>query len=169
MAMELIAQYEVSTPVENVVFNSIPQDGTSLMIKISARKTTDWWPIYFQFNGDTGGNYNQLYLRGNSSQTAETALQQGRVNIFIGAATKSDHPANDFSTGEILLANYSSSSRAKSWSSENSNLMSDTTREHYLDLRGGTYDSTSPITSFKVFALNNNFAQYTTFSIYKIS
>jgi hypothetical protein len=142
-----------------IVFSSIPATYKHLQVRGIARNTTADGNVRVQFNSDTGNNYSdhQLYSDGGgyaSYATTSAAYMQ------IGNMSTS---SNIFSTHVIDILDYA-----------NTNIHKTIKVLHGYDLNGGgllqyfsgNWRSTSAITTVRVFAGNNNFAQYSAFALY---
>jgi hypothetical protein len=145
----------------SIDFTSIPQTYTDLKIVLSARGTTDS-SILGEFNGVTTG-YSTRFFRGNGS----TAASSTSSDLRVGVLNPSSYTASVFSTSEIYIPNYTSSTQ-KSISVESANENNATT--NYMFLAVGLSTATAAITSIK---LKNdggeNFVQYTTATLYGVS
>jgi hypothetical protein len=142
-----------------IVFSSIPATYTHLQVRGIARNTTADGNVRVQFNSDTASNYSdhQLYADGGSTAsyttTSTTYMQVGNMPTS----------ANYFSEHIIDILDYTNTNKFK------------TIRTlHGYDLNGsgliqyfsGNWRSSSAITTVRVFAGNNNFAQYSSFALY---
>lgn len=147
----------------SIVFNSIPQTYTDLLIKISAR------------TNDSGANnsWNLVFTLNSTSTISSIAFRAFGSGYTYGTATDSvlrmlepsDYTASTFSNSEIYIPNYTNSSN-KSWSASgvNENDGTDTAAA----LVAGLTSITAPVTSITLAPKSGSFVQYTTAHIYGI-
>lgn len=167
MAKTLIETITVGAGgVAAIEFTSIPQTGTDLLLVLSARadSATNATSALVRFNSDTGSNYTFLRLTGDgSSVTSSTVTGNAAYHMF--SVTGSTATSNTFGNSALRIANYTSSS-AKSISqdgvTENNNTASRQT------ITAQTWTGTSPISTITLTTFNN-FVQYSTASLYKIT
>lgn len=161
MGMELVEFIEVgSGGAGSIEFTSIPQDGVDLVILISARSDRTFNHDAMQISlNSTGGTYRKLTGNGSSVSSPEGFTL---TNIFFAG---SPITANTFGNAQVYISNYTSSTN-KSVSvdsvSENNDTISD------QGIEAGLSTLTSAVTSIQLDPINN-FVQYTTASLYKIT
>jgi len=162
----LINSYTVgSGGASSVVFNSIPQTYTDLLMKFSVqtnRGTFSSDPIYIYPNGLSSSltGITLFNANGNVGSNTESFGVEAENNIF---------GSNYFGNGEVYLTNYSSSSNYKNWlgaSAVDSNVSSG--QMNYVGINTGLWSSTSAITSITFNKLGSLFNQYSTFYLYGI-
>tara|TARA_R110000796_G_scaffold156428_1_gene273240 strand:+ start:495 stop:1007 length:513 start_codon:yes stop_codon:yes gene_type:complete len=168
MGMTLIETIEVgSGGASSIEFTGIPQDATSLVLKISARNASAGFRSYrLQFNGETGFTnpvYSMRGLGGDGSSTfniSEPNKSEFQISVQGTATT-----ANTFTSAELMFSNYASST-AKSASFEITTENNAT--EAYARLVAASYNNTSPITAI---ALSDSqlLVEHSTFSLYMIT
>ena len=168
MTMTLVETIEVgSGGAASIEFTSIPQDGTDLLFVASARgdNADEQTDLRVEFNSDTTqANYTFLRLVGNGAVASST----GNVSI-AGIANGDTATSNTFSSHQIYISNYTSSS-SKSLSGESvTENNSSTENTYFQSLNSMLYGPTSAITSIKIFGGGANLKQYSTASLYKIS
>lgn len=167
MAYELIETIEVgSGGASSIEFTSIPQDGTDLLLVLSARSDSasiDRLARVF-FNSDTGSNYSVVELEGTGSG-AFTNSFTGQTFGRLGNVNADTSTSNTFGNLQIYVSNYTSSTD-KSFSSECIAENNATTASQILT--ANKYTSTSAITTMSVDAFSN-FLEHTTASLYKIT
>lgn len=162
----------------NITFSSIPQTYTDLCLYMSCRITGNGEgsnpPIMrgeVTFN-TTGAGYAimMLYALPNQSPTQNAAGGDGSGRSFyFGSFTSAlaSH-AGAFSSGNVYIQDYTSSTKYKTYSIESTVQTNSASAE--LDFASGTWKSNSPITDIKINPYDlTNFAQYTTISLYGIS
>jgi hypothetical protein len=149
----------------SVVFNSIPQTYTDLVIKYSTRCSASgpFQSVFFRFNGDSSAVYSGhrfWYYSGFASNSYASGTSNN-----LNWTTGNTATANTFGTGEITVLNYRSSS-GKSFSSE---LMSEnnSASEVVTGIASGLYSTSSAITSLTLIG-ETSFMQHSTFTLYGI-
>ena len=154
----------------SVGFNNIPQTFTDLKVVVSARSTqagTNKFITYY-FNATQGTSYSSRRLTGDGSSAASSA-QANDSSIYINSSLPAASiTANTFGNLEIYIPNYTSSNFKQ--------VIIDAVLENnattgYQQMMAGLFRSTSPITSMvlEVGDYGNNYAQYSTFSLYGIT
>ena len=146
----------------SVVFNSIPNTYTDLLIKFSAKDnsaSTGGNIINVSFN--TGGTLSDKLLYGNGSSAAS-----GSYAGMVGEVDTSATTANTFSNNEIYIPNYTSSN-AKSFSTDG--VTENNATLAYATLNAGLWTKTpqEAITSITI-SNANTIQQYSTFYLYGI-
>jgi hypothetical protein len=162
-----IATYTVgSGGIASIDFLNIPQTYTDLVIKLSARSNGGFANMQIQFNGDTtAGNYNWRYIRGTGAAANSSAGGSTEPSIYLGEASANGDTANTFGNHEIYIPNYTSSNR-KSVSTDAVSENNGTTA--YTHLIADIWNSTSPITSIKIYSGTGNLVQHTTAHLYGV-
>ena len=163
--MELIETKTVgSGGASYIEFTSIPQTYTDLLVKVSVRAnggSNTHENFQLDFNG-SGSNQSYRDLFG-----ANGSVSSGTSTSYINSFPAANATANTFSNAEWYIPNYTSSNY-KSISMDNT---SENNASNGQDtLVAGLWSSTSAITSIRINNYNsNNFAQYSTASLYGIS
>lgn len=149
-----------------ITFSNIPQTYTDLVIKMSARGTGTAanQTAYLQFNGDTGANYSSKYLYGDGSTAASGTSTS---YIFLGGAADNGATANTFCNNEVYIPNYIAAN-FKSVSVDSARENNSASTYTTLALWAGLWNSTSAISSLSISIFSNNFAQYSTFTLYGV-
>ena len=154
----------------SVGFNNIPQTFTDLKVVVSARSTqagTNKFITYY-FNGTQGTSYSSRRLTGDGS-SATSSAQANDSSIYINSSLPAASiTANTFGNLEIYIPNYTGSNFKQ--------VIIDSVLENnastaYQQMMAGLFRSTSPITSMvlEVGDYGNNYAQYSTFTLYGIT
>lgn len=173
----LLNRVELNTSAASVTFSNIPQTGYTDLKIVASTRVTDAGegsnpPISrgeITFNG-SGGNYTVKMLYGlpNQSPSANSAGGgPGSRSFYAGSSVSSLGTANTFSSFEIYIPNYTSSSaKLISIDDVTENNATATT----LDFTTILWDGTAAITSIKLNPYNlGSFAQYSTFSLYGVA
>lgn len=146
----------------NIEFTSIPASYTDLLLKISARSVRSATADFLQINiNSSASNFTARYLEGNGA-----TIVSGTDTVFIGSFPGASSTASTFGNFELYLPNYAGSTN-KSISADSATENNATTA--YIDLVASLWSQTTVITSVKILsATANNFAQYTTATLYGI-
>jgi hypothetical protein len=159
MTMTLIETKTLGTAAASIEFTSIPQDGTDLVVLISARNSVDTSTGTIAFN--TGGTYTRRRLQGNGT-TANSSMPSD--DYFIGATS---FTANTFGNSVIYIPNYTAS-QAKSYSVDGVTENNATTS--FASLYAGLWSETAAITSITFTpGSGGNFIIDSTISLYKMT
>lgn len=150
-----------------IIFSSIPQTYKHLQVRYLARGTrvspSDY--CYFQFNGDTGSNYqeHQLYGTGSTPVSGSDNVQTYINTMNIAGSTMS---TNVFGVGVLDILDYANTNKYKTTrmiTAADSNTVGGV-----VSFESGHWRSTSGITSIRFFPLGANFVQYSHFALYGI-
>jgi hypothetical protein len=147
----------------SVTFSGIPQTGyTDLVVKLTGRNTSsgDWFNI--SFNGSTA-NFNTRNIFGTGGAAVSNSRADG-VEAFVN--NNSSTTASTFSSSEIYIPNYTSSSN-KSFSIDSVTENNGTTA--YSILSAGLWSNSAAITSITLTPVANSLAQYSTFYLYGVA
>ena len=151
--------------IETIEFTGIPQDGVDLVLKVSTRSATVYTASKFTLNNDTSASYSRLDLNGNGAQFSSGSFASLNFGIAFYQPT-SAYTANTFGNGQMYLSNYTSATN-KSISHDSVSENNNTTA--FQGLIATSYLTTNPITSIQLFQSSDNFAEYSTASLYKIT
>lgn len=164
MGMTLVETVTVgSGGAASIEFTSIPQDGVDLLCVFGFRSTTTNGGMAITLNNDSGSNYNSIRLYGQSGSVGSNSYTS--YSYLQAQAADSNDTAGLFNNAHFYLSNYTSSS-AKTLSSDDVGGV-DGAR---LAIWAHNYTGTSPVTILKLAgAAAQNFAQYSTASLYKIT
>jgi hypothetical protein len=147
-------------------FTSIPQTFTDLLIKISARASSDTGsaPILMSING----SYSNLTFKRIQGPGSGTVISQsgsgsgGAGGIFT---TDSGATANTFGSGEVYIPNYTSANY-KSYSIDSTNENNNS--NSYFSVVSGLWSDNSAITSLTFTQEAGSTANNSTFYLYGI-
>ncbi len=153
----------------DVEFTSIPGTYTHLQIRWIARSARSGFAddnMAMQLNGNTGNNYAWHQLNGNGT-AASAAADSSIANLRCGRMTGATAGASTFGVGVIDILDYTNTNKyrtVRTLSGEDNN------GDGLITLFSGLYQSTTAITSIKLFSQTgaNNFAQYSHFALYGI-
>lgn len=163
MSMSLIQTVTVSgTTTSTVTFSSIPQDGTDLVLLVSARSSTTDPNLTMTFNG-VSTTYSGRAFGG----TGSTAFSENVSVNLDSSATPSTYTANTFGNSQVLICNYAETTvkRMSLDSVQENNATSSVQR-----LAALSWSGTSAITLLSVTsAAGATLVAGSTFSLYKIT
>jgi hypothetical protein len=149
-----IATQTLGSAAASVTFSSIPQGYTDLVIVFNGTSASSH-TASLQFNSDTGSNYSNTYLLGESGATAS-----GRTSNTTSSAQF--YPQTTIGTAVINIANYSNTTTYKTILTRWSNT------GNYALANVGLWRSTAAINTVLFTGNGTNFQTGSTFSIYGI-
>lgn len=166
MTMELIQTQTLGTAAASVVFTSIPQDGTDLVLLGSVRTARALANdnVRLRFNSDnTEGNYTARVVYGNGS-----GVSSFTENSYIGDVNGNTSTADTFSSISIYTPNYTGSTTK---SSSVDTVSENNATAAYQSLIARRWNNTAAITSMEIgfTATGANLVAGSTFSLYKIT
>lgn len=147
----------------SIEFGSIPQTYTDLVLLYSGRSTraASGDDFYIRFNGlSTNLSSTALYGTG----LAAASFSDASV-AYVGYFTGDTATASVFSNGSIYIPNYTASV-AKSISGDAVNENNATGATQLFG--AGLWNNTAAITQINIYALNGNWKQYSSASLYGI-
>jgi|688.fasta_scaffold29267_12 hypothetical protein len=167
-ALESIATVTVgSGGAANIEFTSIPGTYQHLQIRFIGRQTNssvDGGFAKVQLNGDTGSNYNYHALWANGATVYADTSGTGTV-MYPLRATTATQTASVFGAGVADILDYASSSKTTviraltGWDNNGSGL---------IYLNSNLWTSTAAVTSIKLTAGANDWAQHTTAALFGV-
>ena len=148
----------------NVEFTSIPQTYTDLVLLYSGRSTraAGGDDLYIRFNG-LSTNLSSRTLYGTGS--AATSFSDASV-AYVGYFTGDTGTASVFSNGSIYIPNYTAAT-AKSISGDSVNENNGTAAIQQVN--AALWNATAAINQINLYALNGNWKQYSSVSLYGIN
>lgn len=165
MTMALIESKTLATATASIEFTSIPQDGTDLVLFVSARTNatdaSDGAAVRVNPNGSTTSKTERV-LRGTGSSTSSST-----DTFFNLRANPSNFTANTFGNSSVYIPNYTGNS-FKTMSADGVNENNATSAQQ--EIRAWLWSNTSAITSLTIAAIGSNqMVAGTTISLYKIT
>jgi hypothetical protein len=109
LSYKKIASQELTTTTASVVFTSIPQTYTDLMVRFTARANTADTNVnvYLRFNGDNAGVYSSRQMSWYSTATNYNQSVSGRTQIDNGPwATGANITSNVFASNTVYVPRY---------------------------------------------------------------
>jgi hypothetical protein len=152
----------------NVEFTSIPGTYTHLQIRglIRCTRSDTAVDVNLQVNSDTGSNYADHALYGSGS--AAGAFGGGSADrIRFLWAPAANNTASFFGGAVADMLDYANTNKYKTFRTLTGGD-GNATLENQVSLRSGLWQSTSAITSIKLFFSVGNFAQYSHIALYGI-
>jgi hypothetical protein len=163
-AYESIMTATVSTAVGYVEFTSIPSTFTHLQIRLINDTSAGDINIRAQFNGDTGGNYSwhTLYADGGGSAYSDF---NGVSSTYYGSFSRGGNGSGVFGASVVDILDYKNTNKYKTIKSLTGK---DNNGGGAIWLSSGLWQSTTAISSIKIFPESGNFNQYSNFALYGI-
>ena len=146
-------------------FTNIPQIYTDLVLKVSVRSTnasstaSEYYGIGFN-----GATTNQSYRRISGDGT--NILSTNGTLLLVGGIPSAGWTSNTFSNCSIYIPNYTGSNN-KSFSTD-SVAENNSSTINSLDLVASLWSQTAAITSIQILPRRDNFAQYSSATLYGI-
>lgn len=145
-----------------IIFSSIPQTYTDLILKISTKTSFDW--LLCEFNNSGGTAYSQQYLKGDG--TSVTGGTQNSKPAAYATITGQNVTSNAFGNAELYISDYAGSNK-KSISGDGVSEANQQAAYGYLT--ASMWDNTSAINQIKLTKSGgDNFDEHSTFYLYGI-
>jgi hypothetical protein len=159
--MQLIQTKTLALAAASIEFTSIPQDGTDLVILVSARTTeaSAFTGLTVRFNGSTT-DYTMVRLFTNST----TPASDSSVGVLI--LNGSTSTASTFSNVSIYVPNYAGSTN-KPFSTDG--VAEQNAAANFNGITAGLWSNTSAITSVTLLGAAGNLDTGSTISLYGIT
>ena len=143
----------------SITFTSISSNYTHLQIRAIGKLSAGAQEILFQFNSDTGSNYNSHQLYGDGASVVANAKGTSSNGwITYWAAT-------GFGSAVLDILDYKNTNKYKTTKSLGGH---DLNGSGYILLRSGLWMNTSAITNISIFPVSGNFTEYSQFALYGI-
>jgi hypothetical protein len=167
MTMTLIETKALVSAAASIVFTSIPQDGTDLVLFMSLRGThSGVSQINIQFNSSGGTAYSDRFLQGSGSAPGSGSRASQPV-IRVTSLPGTNFTSNTFGNTKAYIFNYSGAT-AKGVSLQG--VTENNATESYMELVAGLWNDTSAITSITLTNQSgSNFDTNSVASLYKIT
>jgi hypothetical protein len=166
--MTLIETKTLGTAAASIEFTSIPQDGTDLVVLISARSPAALTLISLGiFFNTAAADTSWRFLFGNGS-SASSSSATGVNDFYFADAPGSSATSNTFGNAEVYIPNYTGSQQ-KSISS--SGVAENNATTAAQSIHAGLCTKTAPITSLTVrgYLGTQDLASGSTVSLYKVT
>ena len=149
-----------ATSVASITFAAIPTGYKHLQVRAFGKgATAGGRQILFQFNGDTGSNYNSHHIYGDGS----SAVAQAKGTSTNGWVTYWD--SSQFGVAVMDILDYTNTNKNKTTRTLGG---FDANGSGFVLLRSGLWMSTSAITSISLFTDSGNFTQNSQFTLYGV-
>jgi hypothetical protein len=162
-----LGEFTLASAQANIEFTNIPQTYKHLQIRGIARDTaanTGLAGLFIQFNLDTGSNYARHNLVGNGSSASATAATSTTF-LILGQSPRNNETAGRFGGFVCDILDYQNTNKYKT---TRSLLGSDLNGSGEVRLTSGLWQSSSAITSIKIYSENGNLAQYSSFALFGV-
>ena len=168
-ALTQIAQQTLSSPVSFVTFSSIPATFTTLILIVSTASSTGGTgtaSIQMQFNGDSGGNYDWVYILGTIS--AATSGDAGsQTSLFVGNIPLAGDATNSAGSATITIPSYAATAFLHNFLANNFAIANSLTGSALqLIQTGGVWNNTAAINSITLNCSSGNFIAGSVFTLY---
>ena len=168
-ALTQIAQQTLSSPVSFVTFSSIPATFTTLILIVSTASSTGGTgtaSIQMQFNGDSGGNYDWVYILGTIS--AATSGDAGsQTSLFVGNIPQAGDATNSAGSATITIPSYAATTFLHNFLANNFAIANSLTGSALqLIQTGGVWNNTAAINSITLNCSSGNFIAGSVFTLY---
>jgi len=160
----LISSNVLSSSAASVTFSSIPATYTDLVLRVSARGDNTGLLLEMTLNSATSTYSNTLLL--GDGATASSTRNTGQAYLRAGYVNPSGSTASTFSSGEIYIPNYTSTTD-KAMSSLGMTENNATTA--YIANYANLWQTSSAITSISLQVTGQNFVSGSSFYLYGIS
>lgn len=163
----LIASNVLGSSAASVTFSAIPQTFTDLVLRVSARhQTTTDSSLLILFNSSTTSDYSYTELGGSQGTTSYSVRTAGGTLFSIIGMNNPTTAANTFSSVEIYIPNYTSSTNKPVYSfSVTENNATGGGSDAFILATSLLRSNTSTISSI---TLTQNFATGCSFYLYGI-
>lgn len=163
MTMTLIESKVLASTQASIEFSSIPQDGTDLVLLMSARNVNNT-AVRVSFNGViTNQSSKLLYGTGSS---AAGGNEPSILYTYAGASLSSD-TTNTFGNAQVYIPNYAITTIQKSVSLDGVSENNATSANQSIS--AGFWASTAAISSIQLTPATGNIEVGSTFWLYKIT
>jgi hypothetical protein len=166
----LISSNVLGSNTSTITFSSIPSTYTDLVLLCSVRAVyaSSFSSLRAYFNGDSSALASTTRLTGDGASASTSRDANISQGVFGGFTTANSSTSNTFSSHELYIPNYLSTTSKPIWATGAHETDAATA---YIQLNAGLWRNTSAITSITVqdFAGGvNNFAAGSSFYLYGI-
>ena len=153
---EPIATQTLGSAAASVIFDSIPQTYTDLVLIVNTQTSSNV-NVFMRFNEDTSSNYSDTRLVGNGS-----AASSGRLTSQTSAIIISGDPSLNFSTYKVDIFNYTNATTFKTF------LIRSNTADRAASLVGLWRATPAAISTINIRVDTGTFNTGSTFTLYGI-
>lgn len=158
-----IASTTVGSAVSSVTFSNIPSGFTHLQVRIIGNSSAAD-NASFQFNGDTGNNYNRWRLSGINA-TVGAAVGVSLPGAYVFSSLGFPSTSNYFGASIIDILDYGNTNKYKTMRSLSG---ADINSNGGVELTSNVWLSTAAITSMNIAAYAGNWNTNTRISLYGV-
>jgi hypothetical protein len=169
MTMQLIQTQTLGSSAASIVFSSIPQNFTDLMLVCSVRGNSGTGEyIVGSFNSNTTGYVARVLSGSGSGSGATSTFTTGAASRIFTYAVGNDATANTFCNSQVYIPNYAGSVN-KCYSSEG--VMENNATLSIQEILSGLWSNTAAITSITLVPFSGGAAWLagSTISLYGIT
>ena len=157
----------------SIEFTSIPATYKHLQIRGIAqtnRTTYGTDSLYARFNGDSGTNYADHWIRGDGSVAAAGNYAPSSNLLYISYGGSGTGVSGVYGVSIIDILDYASTNKYKTTKTRNGTDINGTIAGYggFMFLSSGLWMSTSAISSITITPDGNNFNQHSSFALYGI-
>jgi len=166
----LISSQTLGGTTASVTFSSIPTSYNDLKLVVSARGDTAaaQIAITLKLNGDTGTNYSQFEIYGNSSTGAALGAGSNNSTDTFQNISAASTTASTFGAWDVYISNYNSTGSRQYFGIDVSENNSATANNSLINASAHLYRGAAGITSITLTPGAGNFVQYSNFYLYGI-
>ncbi len=147
-----------------VEFTSIPSTYKHLQIRYMVKNSSDAYQTAMRFNSDTASNYSWHILSGNGSSAS--ASDYPSVSYIGMPRNAAPSPSNTFYVGVADILDYGSVNKNKTVRALGGG---DNNGSGHVDFTSGAwYNSSTAVSTIRIYATAGNLAQYSSFALYGI-
>jgi hypothetical protein len=163
--MQIIQHQELASAQASIIFSSIPQTYTDLVLVYSGRFSSGTGgDVKIEFNGvTTGYSYRQIFGNGSSAGSSS-----GSSGGYAGRVVAANLTSNTFSSVQVCIPNYANGNQ-KTFSVDSVDENNATLASQ--NIIAGLWSGTNAISSLVLtdFGGSLSFAQYSSFTLYGIT
>lgn len=167
-AMVRISTQTLGADAASIDFTSISGSYKDLYLTFqirSARSGQNEDPLLLRFNGDSGGNYDSQFMRGNNT-TATAGQALSGSSISLGSVSAATAPAGSASSGVIEVPNYAGSTFHKNALTRIMGRRDTANTDIMYYQYFGIWKSTAAITQVSLIGANANLLAGSTATLY---
>ena len=167
-AYEAIATVTVgSGGAATMAFSSIPATYTDLVLKMSLRYSASGpQDMRLTFNGNTSAVYSMRSINAAGSGTPGSASETAQTSTWLGSLQ--GVTASTFNNMELYIPNYTSTTTAKSISTDNVNEANQTDARSFLVAQLWNPATQAAISILSISVASGTFVQYSNATLYGI-
>lgn len=172
-AYDSLASITLDSTTTSVSFTAIPDGYKHLQIRAIAKNSaaaSGYDYIHATYNADTGNNYSLHYIYGNGAGTTSTFASgnTGLAYSRVGNLAQ-NNTTSVFGTSIIDIFDYASTVKNKTIRSLSGHDANGNNSDGVIHAYSSSwFNTTSPITSIRLFPANGSFVAYSSFALYGV-